>query len=532
MVNKFRTDALLSRWFPAVGLILAGSINTLAYAPFNLWWLPFFTFTFLFYSLERASTAKYARTLGLCFGLGWFGAGISWVHVAIADFGGLPIAASLLVMGLLVLYLALYPALFGWAYKKLTQRFIGLPLTLIMPLLWLIVESLRGVLLTGFPWLSIGYSQTDGPLRALAPVVGEFGLQAIVVFVTASLAQLLIKVKQNKLKFNSSIYILPFVSIFIAATILNNASWSGPTHKQVKVAMVQGNIAQSIKWQPENEWPTMQTYLKLSTSFFDDHDLIIWPEAAIPRLEILSKEFLHEVDSIAAQSNTALITGIVDYQPDTTNAYNNIIVLGNKNADDEHGHYRYGHSNRFNKHHLLPIGEFVPLESVLREIAPLFDLPMSSFSRGYYQQDNLIANGLNLSPAICFEIAFADQVRANLYNNSDVILTLSNDAWFGASHGPWQHLQIAQMRALEMAMPVIRVTNNGVTAVINSDGTIAAQLPQFEQAVLSHTVDIALSQTPYKTLGNLIAWLFTLVLAGIAVVVRWRSRALNADKQS
>ena len=174
----------------------------------------------------------------------------------------------------------------------------------------------------------------------------------------------------------------------------------------------------------------------------------------------------------------------------------------------------------------------MPLESVLREIAPLFDLPMSSFSRGYYQQDNLIANGLNLSPAICFEIAFADQVRANLYNNSDVILTLSNDAWFGASHGPWQHLQIAQMRALEMAMPVIRVTNNGVTAVINSDGTIAAQLPQFEQAVLSHTVDIAPSQTPYKTLGNLIAWLFTLVLAGIAVVVRWRSRALNADKQS
>lgn len=532
MVNIIRTDAILSRWFPAIGLLIAGSLNTLAYAPFNLWWLPFFTFTLLFYCLERVTSPKQARNLAFCFGLGWFGAGISWVHVAIADFGGLPLLASLFVMSLLVAYLALFPALLGWSYKKLKQTFKHFPLPLVMPFMWLVMENLRAVLFTGFPWLSIGYSQIESPLHSLAPILGEFGLQGLVVFITASLAHVLSSIKQQRLGLKFVLATVPLLAAFFASIIMAKVNWSAPVQKQLKVALVQGNIAQSIKWQPENEWPTMQSYLKLSASFFEDHDLIIWPEAAIPRLEILSKEFLNEVDIIAAQSNTALITGIVDYQPDTNNAYNNIIVLGKKSPDDEEGHYRYGHNNRFNKHHLLPIGEFVPFESVLRKVAPLFDLPMSSFSRGYYQQDNLVANGLRLSPAICFEIAFADQVRANIYNNSDVILTLSNDAWFGASHGPWQHLQIAQMRALEMAMPVLRVTNNGVTAVIASDGRIEAQLPQFEQAVLSHTIKIAPSNTPYKTFGNLFTWLFTLVLVTAAAIVQWRVQASTLGKQS
>lgn len=560
-----------------LSLPIFGALNTLAYSPFALWWIPFFTVTAFVVTILSASTAKQALFRGFLFGLGWFGVGISWVHVAIADFGGLPIVASMFVMFLLVVYLSLFPALFGW----LTYRFSAIKFNyqssfvwLSIPFLWLIVEYARSVFLTGFPWLSIGYTQIEGPLRSLAPIIGEFGLQAVVLLICSSLAMLVINAfpairyylkvnksshghlqvqeqqqeqqtqQQNTLTNNlhnplfsrqAFIYLTPALLLALCAFGAKQIKWlsdESNENKKVKVALVQGNIAQSIKWQPENEWPTMQAYLSLSKSFFSDHDVIIWPEAAIPRLEVLSVDYLKELDELSAATDTALITGIVDYQVDTTNAYNNIVVLGKKHTEDSIGHYQYGHNNRFNKHHLLPIGEFVPFESVLRKIAPLFDLPMSSFSRGHFQQDNLVANGLNLSPAICFEIAFAGQVRANLYDSSDIILTLSNDAWFGASHGPWQHLQIAQMRALEFAKPVIRVTNNGVTAVIDANGYIQAQLPQFEQAVLSHTVSIAESSTVYKQYGNLLTWLFTLLLVSVALGAQWRARASLLGKQN
>ena len=546
MANNSRKDAKLVQWLVVMSLPLLGAINTLAYSPFTQWWIPFLSFTLFFITLNTAETAKQARNRGFLFGLGWFGVGISWVHVAIADFGGLPLAASLFVMFLLVAYLSAFPALFGWLYKKLSSTTQSINYNwLFVPFLWLGVEYCRSVFLTGFPWLSIGYTQIEGPLRSLAPIVGEIGLQGVLVFISAGFAAFLIRITQTGTKFQkqSSNGLVPLslpvalpLGLVVSLVSFSHAEHQAPDTvnepRKVKVAMVQGNIAQSIKWQPENEWPTMQAYLNLSKSLFKDHELIIWPEAAIPRLEVLSLEYLKELDELSAATNTSLITGIVDYQVDTTNAYNNIIVLGKKHNDDTVGHYQYGHNNRFNKHHLLPIGEFVPFESVLRKVAPLFDLPMSSFSRGYFQQDNLIANGVNLTPAICFEIAFANQVRANLYDSSDVILTLSNDAWFGASHGPWQHLQIAQMRALEFAKPVIRVTNNGVTAVIDADGRIQAMLPQFEQAVLSQTVTIAPSSTFYRQYGNTTAWLFTLLLAIFAAGAQWRKRALISDKQN
>ncbi|WP_330997657.1 apolipoprotein N-acyltransferase [Psychrosphaera haliotis] len=246
----------------------------------------------------------------------------------------------------------------------------------------------------------------------------------------------------------------------------------------------------------------------------------------------MANDYLREVDKLAAETNTALITGIVDYQPETDRAYNNIIVLGKKHADDQFGHYKYLNNNRYNKHHLLPIGEFVPFESILRKLGPIFDLPMSSFSRGYYQQDNLVAQGLNISPAICFEIAFAHQVNSNLNDNSDIILTLSNDAWFGSSHGPWQHLQIAQMRALEFAKPVVRVTNNGVTAVINANGNVDQLLPQFEASVLSHELKVYQSQTFYQQFGNLPAWLMVILVSLLSVALSSRQLTFPWNKQS
>lgn len=498
-------------------LFIAGLLNVFAYAPYHYWAVAPITLTLLLTLLAYATSPKDGAKMGFVYAFGWFASGISWVHVAIADFGGFPAIISVALMTLLDSYLALFPALACY----LALRYFRSRLLLAFVPLWLVCEFLRGWLLTGFPWLSLGYTQTQGPLSGFAPIIGEFGLQALIVAASALISHVIIQFKASKPPPRPMVFAIVsgFSALFLTALWLQNQTWHTPTGRDVTVSLIQGNIEQSIKWQPENEQPTMERYLSLSKPTLGASDIVIWPEAAIPRLEVLANDFLRDLDNIAAMTNTAIITGIVDYQPETNLAFNNMIVLGHKNQGDDFGHYKYLHNNRFSKHHLLPIGEFVPFESVLRKLGPLFDLPMSSFSRGAYQQDNLIANGINISPAICFEVAFSDQVRSNLYqgeNESHFILTLSNDAWFGDSHGPWQHLQIAQMRALEFAKPVIRVTNNGVTAVIDEFGAVTEQLPQFEESTLTTQLALSRSETFYYRFGNLPVWIFivlTLIFA-------------------
>jgi apolipoprotein N-acyltransferase len=212
----------------------------------------------------------------------------------------------------------------------------------------------------------------------------------------------------------------------------------------------------------------------------------------------------------------------VNYNFETKEAYNSLIGLGKKlrydTSSDEksRGHYRYLHGNRFAKHHLLPIGEFIPLENWIRGLAPIFDLPMSSFSRGDYKQDNLQAKGYYFAPAICFEIAFPRQISANLYYNTDFIITVSNDAWFGGSHGPAQHLEIAQARAKEFGLPVLRSTNNGITAFIDHQGQIQSRLPQFEAAVLSDVIQQVKGYTIYRSFGDWPIWCLSLIMFSLA----------------
>lgn len=262
----------------------------------------------------------------------------------------------------------------------------------------------------------------------------------------------------------------------------------------------------------------MQRYRNLTESLWES-DIVIWPEAAIPKLEGLSQPFLVELDYTAAQTDTGLVTGIINYNFESGEVYNNVIAVGKKYAEasdatDTNGHYRYFHNNRFAKHHLLPIGEFVPFENFLRPLAPLFDLPMSSFSRGEFQQTNLQVKGTNIAPAICFEIAFPRQLRANVHADTDMILTVSNDAWFGRSHGPAQHLQIAQVRAKELGLPIVRATNNGLTAFIDHRGQITSVLPQFETATLTDKVVTTRGTTPYRSLGD---WPFAIICVVVLV---------------
>lgn len=443
--------------------------------------------------------------LGFAFGLGWFGAGMSWVHVSIADFGGVPLIGSLALMLLLSAYLALFPAL---TCKLITRYFNKNLWPIALPFIWLLVEWLRSWLFTGLPWLSFGYSQIQGPLSGWFAIIGEFGVTGLTVLLSTVLAIWL----PSKKWLPSSLII---IVLFVSGHGLNQHQWAKPTGKDTRIAMVQGNIEQALRWTPEQDQPTMDKYKNMTAAHWNN-DVVIWPEAAIPQLEPVAIEYLNEIDDLAARSNTGLITGIVNYNFETREAYNNLIGLGQKQADASktngaiHGQYQYFHNNRFAKHHLLPIGEFIPFEEWLRGLAPIFDLPMSSFSRGDFQQENIEAKGFYFAPAICFEIAFPRQISANLYYNTDFIITVSNDAWFGGSHGPAQHLEIAQARAKEFGLPVLRATNNGITAFIDHQGDIQSRLPQFEAAVLSDTIQLVQGNTPYRIFGDWIIWSLSL----------------------
>ena len=395
----------------------------------------------------------------------------------------MPLIASISLMLLLCAYLALFPALACLISATVSKnKKVNLSL---FPAAWFVTEYLRGTLLTGFPWLSFGYSQIDGPLAALAPVVGEVGITAALIVICVSFSFIL---QKQFVKTCSAV-----LSIFVVTILsLQNVEWVKPTGKTIKVALIQGNIAQSLKWQPEQEWPTMLKYLNLSRENFDA-DIIIWPESAIPVLEPTAQDYLSLIDESAAYHDSAIITGIQNYDIETKEYFNGLIVAGKQYESDTKGSYYYNSPNRYYKNHLLPIGEFVPFQDILRPLAPFFNLPMSSFSRGPYVQENLVAKDIHFLPLICFEIAFPAQLKANLTDDTDIILTVSNDAWFGDSHGPHQHLEIARMRALEFGRPIVRATNNGITAVIDHKGKVIAEIPQFKEGVLK--VEIPLIST-------------------------------------
>ncbi|WP_407702339.1 apolipoprotein N-acyltransferase [Vibrio algarum] len=482
MTNKYH------RLLRPILAAFVGASTTLAFAPYQLWPMAILS-PILFILLIHKVSSKAASFIGFMFGLGQFSIGISWVHISIDTFGGMPKAASLFLMILLVSYLSIYPALFAGLTNRLFPTDSKTRYLFAIPSLWLLTDLARGWVMTGFPWLLLGYSQLESPLSGLAPIGGVQLITLAILVCSSAIAWVFIKHKPIGL-------ILPFI-IFLSTYGLKSIDWVTPdksTH--TSFALIQGNISQEKKWLPSERWPTLMKFLDLSRINWDA-DIVIWPEAAIPALEKELPSFLLNVDKAARMNETALITGVVT-QNQLGSYHNSVLTLG----DTPSGEYNYDTQPRYKKHHLLPFGEFVPFADILRPIAPFFNLPMSSFSRGDLVQDNIVGKGRYFATALCYEIIFGEQVRKNIDQNTNFILTLSNDAWFGDSIGPLQHMEIAQMRALETGKPVIRATNNGVTAITDYKGNIIAQIPQFKTEVLRAEVTSSKGQTPFLTLGQ------------------------------
>lgn len=490
-----------------ISAFILGALQVFAFAPFEQYWIVYPSFVGFFLLLQEVQkSSKRYFLISYSFSIAMFLSSIHWVYVSMDLFGGMPIIASASLITILCAYLAIFPSSALWAGTRFLILSDATRYLLTIPVFWLISDWLRGYVLTGFPWGYLGYSHADTPLAGFAPILGVQGITLAIMVICGALTLL---IQKQKIILN----LVLICGLLITGAILKKQQYS-ELQPAVRVSLVQGNIDQNEKWKRGQLYPSLIKYLDLSNIKQDRQpELIIWPESAIAALELDMQEFLQPLSRNLAARNKTLITGIIDYQLASDSYYNSIITLGKLPAGQV---YSLASKNRYQKHQLLPIGEFVPFEDLLRPLAPYFNLPMSSFQRGALVQPNLQSRQTAFVSALCYEIAFPELLRKNITEKTGMLLTLSNDAWFGDSIGPAQHLQIARMRAIEFARPLLRSTNNGITAIFDSHGNELGRLPANYAAVLTEKVQPALGHTPYQTYGSLPLYLYCLlVLTGM-----------------
>jgi apolipoprotein N-acyltransferase len=490
-------------------IFFAGALLPLSLAPFDYRWFAPLPLIACLLLLQHQPLSQ-CRLRSFLFGLGYFGTGASWVYVSIHDYGytSMPLAACLTLAW--VAGLALVFALPLWAWSHWLQR-KPLGVLLGFPAVWVLNEWMRSWLLTGFPWLYIGYSQTNTVLGAWAPVSGIYGISFLLALIAASV------VFAARHRRYAALPIAIMGCAFISAYLLEKQQWTTATGTQQAVALIQGNVAQQQKWQPEQRQAIRNLYRDMSAPFWQKNQLVIWPEAAIPELYTPSHPFFAAMRQEIAQRGGGLITGVPSLHHDGNAAdgrdnrifYNSLLGLG-----EAQGFYH--------KRRLVPFGEYVPLQSWLEGLLDFFKLPISDFRTGPDQQDNLTTGLLRVASSICYEITYPELV-ASQASDADILLTVSNDTWFGASIGPHQHLQMAQMRARENARNMLRATSNGISAFIDYRGELVSRSAQFQPAVLQGNIEGRRGVTPYQRTGN---WP-VLILCFLGLLLAYRDKSAH-----
>ncbi len=527
MLSTLRLVKQRSVWFERIILIIVGSLYPLGFAPIDIWPATILSIGILVNEIiAKAETDRiiiashtaaksnsvlkvhpirssfFAIIFYWC--IGAFGVGVSWVYVSIHEFGHVPVVGAVAISFLLVLTLALIKAFAGRVINKLLTFFNPNHLLMILPGLWVIFEFIQTFIFSGFPWLLAGYSQMDGPLSGLASWLGVYGISWFLMAITCTLVfifrhWLLTKrvnfQKELSSKLSSWLIILVVFTSFPMLSYFNHPEKIEANKKKLKVALVQPNIPQEQKWDRRYFSKIIDVLYQQSENHWGA-DLIVWPEGAIPAYQHQVRDILADLNQRAVASQTDLLLGLPTYQPEPEVSYSALISVGK-------------YQQAYHKQVLVPFGEYVPLGNYLRGVIQFLNLPMSSFTPASADQQAIEFADYQVIPAICYEIAYPGIVH-RLANQADsenskakVLVTVSNDAWFGDSLGPYQHMQMARMRALELGMPLVRSTNDGITAVVDAHGKVQAKLERYNQQTLSFNLALENYQTLYRKYGLL-----------------------------
>lgn len=471
--------------------LIAGILTTFGYAPFNLWFLSLLGLTIFFYTFAKQTSNRGAALSVFMYALTYNIGSLWWISSVLNNFGQIPLFFAGLIIFIFAGYLSILPTIAGYLTHRIFKNFPIAKNVFILPALWLLADFINGWAFTGFPWNWLGYTQIDSIFCSIAPILGVEGITLLILISCGSLGYSLSFRKFSNL-------IIPILLILVCAWIRTIPFSNRLT--PVKVALMQGNIETETKWDPNQVRPILHTYTSMMMSNLDTQ-IMIWPESAIPLLENNAEYVIQDMDDILSSNKIGFITGIQYYDQITEHFYNGMIGIGYIDKANEI-HYTYGEGNRYYKRHLVPIGEFVPFESIARTLGPIFNMPMSSFTKGEEDQNNIQIHGLNIASAICYEIAFNTELRKQIKQHTNMIVTVSNDGWFNNTYGPYQHLAIARMRAIEFSKPILRATNNGITAVIDEHGVLIDELPQNIKATLRSEVAPTTGTTPYAIFGR------------------------------
>lgn len=486
----------------------AGGLTVLGFAPFGWYPVGILALALWYHCLHR-HRGRAAFAFGWLYGVGLMGVGVSWIRISLNEFAHLPAAAANAMMLLFVVVMALYYGLAGWLIARLRagSRHAGhdwANALLVLPGVWVLTEWLRSWFLTGFPWLLLGNSQIDSPLSGWAPVLGVHGLS---LFAALSAGLLWLVVSERRAR---SAGLAVLLLVWGGGAVLRWVDWVQPAGEPFTAALVQANIPPSLKWQADAVDANVALHLRLTKEHLGA-ELIVWPETAIP-------SFLHEVrasliEPLAARARaegSEILIGVPimelggDY-------YNGLLAIGS-------------HEDRYYKRHLVPFGEYLPLADWIEPLVDWFEVPMSSFSPGRANRPLLRVGEHLVGASICYEDVFPDQVREAL-PEAVYLVNVSNDAWFGDSLAPAQHLEFARLRALENGRYLVRATNTGISAIIDQKGRLTAVLPAFERGVLVGEVRPLRGQTPFSWLGS--AAPITLALGMLALAL-WLGRGGSA----
>lgn len=498
MIPFFSHDWLVQR--PRIACLiafLAGGALVTAFAPINFYPLALASPALLAYLWVCTGRARDAAWIGFAFGMGMFIGGVSWVYVSLSVFGGMPMPIAGFATVLYCAFLSWPFALAGYLQHRLKVS-VTTKLLCVIPALWMVAEMLRGLGFTGFPWLVLGYSATDAPLAGYAPITGVYGLSLI----TMICAGLLLQVVTGRGRAASFALL---VGVLLVGAGLRTLEWTQPYGAPLAISLLQGNIAQDMKFDPERYAKTLETYHRLASG--STAKLIVLPETALPRfLDGIDPAYITSLETVARRNDGDILIG-VPYRTGPADFYNSVISAG------------ISKPQIYSKVHLVPFGEFVL--PGFGWIINVLQVPMSDFSSGKTVQKPLAVAGQQVALNICYEDVFGEEIIRPL-PEATLLVNVSNMAWFGDSLAPGQHLQMARMRTIETGRAMLAATNTGMTAAIDRGGRVLAQLPQYTEGRLDAVVSGYTGATPYVRAGNWLALLIAGLLITLSLIRRKR----------